>query len=74
MKTLLAKGLTKGYFFKERAIKKVKRVLRNEEGQGFAEYGLLLVLIVVVMIALIVAFRDELEDIFTEITTELQTR
>jgi pilus assembly protein Flp/PilA len=51
----------------------VSRFWNDESGQGLTEYGMLLAAVVVVLIAVIVAFRDNLQDIFTELNADLDT-
>jgi len=51
----------------------VTKFWKDESGQGLTEYGMLLAAVVVVLIAVIVTFRDNLQDIFTELNTDLDT-
>ena len=50
-------------------------ILRNmwhdDEGQDLAEYGLLLILICVAVVGVVVAFRAQIEAVFTSATTAL---
>jgi len=70
LKSLMIKGFIKGM---EKG-NKMKRIFKNESGQGFSEYGMILVLVLVLAIPLIVSFRDEINDIIGEITTAIETR
>lgn len=45
--------------------------LRNEEGQGMAEYGLILALVAVIAIAGLVLLGPTLSDIFTDVNDQL---
>jgi pilus assembly protein Flp/PilA len=51
----------------------ITRFLRDEEGQGLAEYALVLVLIAVAVIGALTAFKDEIIGVFDKITGEMQT-
>ncbi len=51
----------------------VTRFWKDESGQGLTEYGMLLAAVVVVLIAVLVAFRDNIQDIFTELNGDLDT-
>lgn len=46
----------------------VKRLMKEEEGQGMTEYGLIIGIVSVVLIGVLVLFRDKLESIFNQIT------
>lgn len=46
----------------------ISRLIRGEEGQGMAEYGLILALIAVVVIAALTLLGTELRGIFESIT------
>lgn len=48
-----------------------KRLLKSEEGQGMAEYGLILAGIAVVVIVAIVALGGRLTDLFEGISFDL---
>ncbi|MGI6488866.1 MAG: Flp family type IVb pilin [Syntrophomonadaceae bacterium] len=50
----------------------VKRLVREEEGQGMAEYGLILALIAVVVIGALTGIGQKLLTKFTEVDTALQ--
>lgn len=49
----------------------VLRLVRDEEGQALAEYGLILGLIAVVVITLVATLGDKIAGVFTAINTEL---
>ncbi len=46
----------------------VKRLMREEEGQGMAEYGLILALIAVVVIGALTLLGEQLNEVFGRIT------
>jgi pilus assembly protein Flp/PilA len=46
----------------------VKRLWKEEEGQGMTEYGLIIALVAVALIVTIVALKDQLIEIFEGIT------
>ena len=50
----------------------IKGFFRNEEGQGLAEYALILVLIAVVVIVALTALGKEIDTVFTKVTTNMQ--
>lgn len=49
----------------------LKRLVREEEGQGMAEYGLILALIAIVVIVALGGIGDSLDGIFNKISGEL---
>ncbi|WEG13577.1 Flp family type IVb pilin [Pullulanibacillus sp. KACC 23026] len=49
-------------------LNKIKGLFVEEEGQGMAEYGLIIGLVAVVLIGSIVIFRKNLEDMFSGIS------
>jgi len=49
-----------------------KGFFRNEEGQGLAEYALILVLIAVVVIVALTALGGEIESVFNRVTDEMK--
>ncbi|HHU33085.1 MAG: Flp family type IVb pilin [Zhaonellaceae bacterium] len=50
----------------------VRRLWQEEDGQAMTEYGLILGIIAVAVIAALVLMRDELNTIFSDITSGLQ--
>jgi len=50
----------------------IKRFLKDENGQGMVEYGLILALISVVVIALLASIGTSLKGKFNTIDTELK--
>jgi pilus assembly protein Flp/PilA len=49
----------------------VRRLVREEEGQGMAEYGLILALIAVVVIAVLAALGNKLKAKFEEVNNAM---
>jgi pilus assembly protein Flp/PilA len=49
-----------------------RRLWQEEDGQAMTEYGLILGIIAVAVIAALVLMRDELNTIFSDITSGLQ--
>lgn len=49
----------------------VKRLVREEEGQGLVEYGLIVALIAVALIAALTALKGGIVNTFTKATNEL---
>lgn len=54
-------------------LKTIKNFLADERGQASTEYAVIIGIVALALIAVLVGFRDELERIFTDATTELQT-
>lgn len=52
-------------------LKLAKRILKDNRGQGMAEYGLILALIAIVCIGALVALGPEIADKFTEVKDAL---
>ena len=50
----------------------LKRMLRDERGQGMTEYALIIALVAVAIIAIMIAFRNEIGNVFKAATTTLQ--
>ena len=46
----------------------MKKLWKEEEGQGMTEYGLIIALVSVLLIGTLVAFKDKLVAVFTGIT------
>jgi pilus assembly protein Flp/PilA len=55
----------------KKLLKLAKRLFCEEEGQGMAEYGLILALIAVVVIGVLTAMGGGLKDIFNEVKEKL---
>ena len=51
----------------------LKRLAKEEEGQGLIEYGLIAALISVVAIAAIIIIGPIVEGLWTDVQTEVQT-
>jgi pilus assembly protein Flp/PilA len=51
----------------------IRKMWHDDEGQDLAEYGLLLILICVAVVTVVVAFRTQIEAVFTSATTALKT-
>lgn len=51
----------------------LKRLWKEEEGQGLVEYGLLVLLVVGVVIIAINLFDTQIQTIFTNITNRITT-
>lgn len=51
----------------------MKRLLLDEEGQGMAEYGLILALIAIVVIAAVSGIGTNLKSVFENIGSKLTT-
>lgn len=49
----------------------LKRIWKEEEGQGLVEYGLILLLMVIIAVVVFTTFRPQIEKIFTNITTRI---
>ena len=50
----------------------LKRLWKEEEGQGMTEYGLIIGIVSVLLITVLVAFRGKLVEIFESITNNPQ--
>ena len=51
----------------------INRIIKEENGQGMTEYGLILGFIAVAVIAVMVIFGPAVKDMFTKATNELAT-
>lgn len=49
----------------------LKRIWKEEEGQGLVEYGLILLLIVVIAVVVVSQFRPEIEGLFERISENI---
>ena len=54
-------------------LNKIKGLVKEEQGQGLTEYGLLLAVVVVVVVAALTIFRGSLNTLFTTVQTKLST-
>jgi pilus assembly protein Flp/PilA len=52
-------------------LERMKGLLRDEEGQGATEYGLMVALVVVVVVAAMAIFGGQLNTIFTTIGSKI---
>lgn len=50
----------------------LKRFLREEEGQGMVEYGLILALIAIVVIVALTGLGESIRDLFSQIAGEIR--
>jgi len=48
----------------------LKRLWKEEEGQGMTEYGLIIGLVAILLIAALISFKDKLIKIFNAITND----
>ncbi|HZG84290.1 Flp family type IVb pilin [Paenibacillus sp.] len=53
-------------------VNKLKQLVKEEQGQGMTEYGMLLGLIAVACVAALIAFRTEITALFTELSTTVR--
>jgi len=51
---------------------KIKGLFTQEQGQGMTEYGLVLGVIAIGVVVILAAFRDEIMNIFSNVTTEIK--
>jgi pilus assembly protein Flp/PilA len=54
-------------------INKFKSILKDEQGQGMTEYGLVLGLIAVAVVAILITLRGYIVDLFTKSSTTVDT-
>ena len=50
---------------------KMISLVKEEEGQGMTEYGLLLAAVVVVVVATLTLLKGSLNELFTDVSTKL---
>lgn len=50
----------------------LKRLLQEEEGQGFTEYGLILGLVVILIAGAFAVFNDEITTLFQKVANKIQ--
>jgi pilus assembly protein Flp/PilA len=55
-------------------VNKLKGLIKDEQGQGMTEYGLVLGLIAVAVVATLVALRTEITNIFQDALKTVQSR
>lgn len=67
MRELMIHGFLKGQEVKRKLVSLVKR----EEGQGLAEYGVILVLLLVVAIPILITLGGKLADVFAEVENNI---
>lgn len=53
-------------------LKVLKRLVKEEQGQGMAEYGLILALVAVVVIGALVLLGPAIAEKFQKVTTEIE--
>lgn len=53
-------------------LNKIKGLVKEEQGQGMTEYGLLLAVVVVAVVAILITFKGQLNSLFTTITDQIQ--
>ncbi len=53
---------------------KLRGLVTEEKGQGMTEYGLVLGIIAVAVVAVLVAFKDEIVEIFNDALAVVQGR
>jgi len=52
-------------------LKALRDLLQDERGQGMTEYALIIGIVAIMLITALVAFRQQIADIFTRITSGL---
>jgi pilus assembly protein Flp/PilA len=52
-------------------MKLMKRLWKEEEGQGMTEYGLIIAVVAVMLIGALVTLKDDIANIFNGVNTEL---
>ncbi|WP_199617149.1 Flp family type IVb pilin [Paenibacillus alkalitolerans] len=55
-------------------LSKFKDLVRDEQGQGLTEYGLVLGVIAIAVIGVIALLRDEIVNLYEEAVTDIQNR
>lgn len=51
----------------------LRRLIKDEEGQGLTEYALIIALISIAVIAVMIIFRNQIKNTFQGISTGLQS-
>lgn len=54
-------------------LKVIGRLIREDDGQGMVEYGLIIALIAIVVIAALTAVGEQIEDVFDYIKDKITT-
>lgn len=49
-----------------------RKLLSDDRGQGLTEYALIIALVAVAIIAIVIAFRNQIANVFTNATGTLQ--
>ncbi|MBO8169455.1 MAG: Flp family type IVb pilin [Thermoanaerobacteraceae bacterium] len=52
----------------------LKNFYRDEQGQGMTEYGLIIAVVAVLLIGSLVALKDTIAGMFSNVQTELNTQ
>ncbi|HYF79912.1 MAG TPA: hypothetical protein VD973_22605 [Symbiobacteriaceae bacterium] len=52
----------------------IRNWLRRQEGQALSEYGMIIALVLVACIGGIIAFRQELMNVFAALTAQMRSR
>ncbi|MDQ1911069.1 Flp family type IVb pilin [Paenibacillus sp. GD4] len=55
-------------------LNKLKALVKDEQGQGMTEYGLVLGVIGVAVVGTLFLLREEIQEIFTDALTDVQSR
>ena len=53
---------------------RVQNWFRRQEGQALSEYGMIIALVLVACLGGIIAFRNELKNVFTALTEQMKSR
>lgn len=56
-----------------RGTRRLRRVIREEEGQGTTEYAVLVGVLVVIAIAAVVLFRDRIQSLWNDIASSINS-
>lgn len=56
-----------------RGTRRLRRVIREEEGQGTTEYAVLVGVLVVIAIAAVVLFRDRIQSLWNDIANSINS-
>lgn len=58
----------------KRVLRTLKRLWKEETGQGLSEYTLILTIVAIAVIAVAVAFRKQIATMFTQATEQMDTQ